>query len=813
MRFLKAIELNNIVCYDQLRFPLDRHGLTVVYGRNKDSGLDDAKSNGAGKSLPFIMLAETLMDQNPVLEGRHVVKESFFRKDAQSSVEFDDYRVEKSIKGKTPQYAMYKAVGEEWKPSKVRTTAYAKAKLGELMPIGVDEFFTLYYIDSNRQSDLQRGSHSDRLALFSKLFNLSKYDLIQGEVKERLKAMRKLDQELTTVLNQIAVIEPQIPDDLADKLADLETKQSKQRKLNERRAEANRLLNLATTYNAHRRSLTELHDFWLRLAEKSKEEGRLQGLRGEMPQPDWLDREFLTEFISAANEGYANLKKEVARGYAQQAAQHKLADTRERVAKLTKRVKGWTTQKVKAALAEAREHADLMSDHKAELKEIQRHLDKLTVVDEPEGGYDSTRIAVKKAYPDIKLVQLLPHAKSELNGAQAIYDMAVRAENNFKAKFTDGSACKCPTCHGSLDEATIQSIADNLHEVTRIKLALLGAEKQQFDQVHQLVSWMDYNRELAQLTNRRNELAEPEAYDGPSADELADLRQALADLAREQQELTELEEAAVGEPVDHEALSDSMMAIKNARFNAEAVLAAHRVLADADKEQAGEYDIEELTEGLDKVDQTLTRLMKDVPALAQYVALGQSKQRELKALTNRKKDLELDLFDMPILKVFDEAYGQKGLKNLAIQRVCNIIETNLNTNKSLLLAEQMRFEIIVSETEMHILAHREYQGEKSDADIRRFSGAESRAINMLLAMSILPLIPGDRRLNIMALDEPTANLDPPAIELFVDKFLPKLLELVPHVIVLSPDKLQLDIDAEVWCATREKGRSVLEKEG
>lgn len=814
MRYLKAIELTNIVCYDHARLPLDREGITCIYGRNKDGGLDDLKSNGAGKSLLLTMLAETMMDQNPVLDGRHVVKESFFRKGAVSAVEFDDYKITKQLSGKTPKFELYKQIDDEWVPSKTRTKEYVTAKMGQLMPIGTDEFFTLYYVDSNRQSALQRGSHAKRLDLFSKLFNLDQYDLIQAQVKERLKVMRKLDGELQNLLNQIALVEPQIPADLDSKVEDLEAKQKKQRKLNQRRAEANRLLQLATTFRAHQRALTELNQFWhVRAADLARKDGKLKGVKNA-PEPDWFDPEFLQELISALNEGGSYIKKKLAVAYEQQAATHKIDDARKRVADLEKATKGWTLPKVKEALNQARDNEDLMADYRAELKEIDRQLKALIEVDEPEHGYEGSRTIIKTAFPGVKLEQLQAHSKSELNAAQAIYDMAVRSESNFIKKFADAEdGCECPTCHNQLDDKTLKMIKRSLAEVVKDKKKALTDIERVHAVVVSLIQWMDYNRELATLTNRRAELTAPEEHDGPDADTLSNLRADLKRLDEERATLTELEALVEGEPLDVEELSDRRMAFKQAALNATSILQSRRALQEAHEAEAGDYDLDDLQEGLDDVDKTLDRLMKDVPALTQQVSLGQAKQRELKDLMAKKRRIEEQLFDQAPLKALDEAYGQKGLKNLAIQRVSSVIESNLNANASLLLAEKMRFEIRVSETEMHILAHREYGGESSDADIRRFSGAESRAVNMLLAMSILPLIPSDRRLNIMALDEPTANLDPPAIELFTDKFLPKLLELVPHVIVLSPERLNIDMDAETWCVTRENGRSVVAKEG
>jgi ABC-type molybdenum transport system ATPase subunit/photorepair protein PhrA len=63
----------------------------------------------------------------------------------------------------------------------------------------------------------------------------------------------------------------------------------------------------------------------------------------------------------------------------------------------------------------------------------------------------------------------------------------------------------------------------------------------------------------------------------------------------------------------------------------------------------------------------------------------------------------------------------------------------------------------------------------------------------------------------MILDEPTAHMDAPGIDLFLNKFLPQLLKIVPHVIVISPNHLDVDMEKEVWTVVKEGGVSTLRK--
>ena len=81
---------------------------------------------------------------------------------------------------------------------------------------------------------------------------------------------------------------------------------------------------------------------------------------------------------------------------------------------------------------------------------------------------------------------------------------------------------------------------------------------------------------------------------------------------------------------------------------------------------------------------------------------------------------------------------------------------------------------------------------KRTSDIRFLSGAESRSFSLLFMIACLPLIPRNRRSNLIVLDEFEAGLDKPTRELLVDKFLPALNKIVPHIIFITPNDICAD---------------------
>jgi DNA repair exonuclease SbcCD ATPase subunit len=99
----------------------------------------------------------------------------------------------------------------------------------------------------------------------------------------------------------------------------------------------------------------------------------------------------------------------------------------------------------------------------------------------------------------------------------------------------------------------------------------------------------------------------------------------------------------------------------------------------------------------------------------------------------------------------------------------------------------------------------------ASSDVRYFSGAESRLFAIVFLLAILPMIPDSRRTNILILDEPTANMDDAALEIFRDVLLPQLQKIVPSVIVVSPNPEIVPQHAPVFTVLKKNGKSKLLK--
>jgi DNA repair exonuclease SbcCD ATPase subunit len=88
------------------------------------------------------------------------------------------------------------------------------------------------------------------------------------------------------------------------------------------------------------------------------------------------------------------------------------------------------------------------------------------------------------------------------------------------------------------------------------------------------------------------------------------------------------------------------------------------------------------------------------------------------------------------------------------------------------------------------------------------SGAESRLFIFLFVMALLPLIPSDRRMNTLILDEPDSNMDEATLEVFTSSLLPRLAKVVPCLIVISPRDYAPN-QANIYTVVKENGASRL----
>ena len=146
-----------------------------------------------------------------------------------------------------------------------------------------------------------------------------------------------------------------------------------------------------------------------------------------------------------------------------------------------------------------------------------------------------------------------------------------------------------------------------------------------------------------------------------------------------------------------------------------------------------------------------------VSAVRQKLAVAKRDAARVGKLEKRLLTIDRKLKDRPVLTRLVDAYGRKGLRIAVLRDASDRICTNLNRFAPLLFPERMTFSADVGDSGLGLNVER---SDGRTSDIRHMSGAESRLFSLVWLLSVLPLVPDNRRSNLVVLDEFEANLDP-----------------------------------------------------
>jgi DNA repair exonuclease SbcCD ATPase subunit len=168
-----------------------------------------------------------------------------------------------------------------------------------------------------------------------------------------------------------------------------------------------------------------------------------------------------------------------------------------------------------------------------------------------------------------------------------------------------------------------------------------------------------------------------------------------------------------------------------------------------------------------------------------YEQARKDRERYLE-LRVRAEELSEDLKSVEALELLEKAYSPRGFRRSLINTVCQQLEGILNRYAKVLFPEDYTFTLELDK-QFHIIGTR--KDPKSDkvltSDVRKLSGAESSLFSLLLWCGLMSFVPKAKRPNVVILDELDARLGPELTERFL-AFLPRMLQIVEHVVVVTP---------------------------
>jgi len=762
-----SLSVKNYVKFKEATLPLDRIGVTKITGKNLDSNTKLAPAgddtNAVGKTALLSGIPQLVFASNPMTQEikTKAKKDAFKRKDASIILQIETkdnkrYTLEKKTNGKSTQFVIHE--GEE--NLNVRTQAYPEEKIRQMFDMTEDEFYTLWFISSSKPSKIQYGSAASRLQFFTNFFRLNNYDEIRKIFNGLLRKAKDAKIALTEVATHIEslnVKDQEYISRLKSELSELKEKSQ-----------------------AYSKNYSELHATQMDLSfiEDSKDLfSRWEKAAGKM---DTATSKDIKKIISKAAR------------IVEQSASYESYLVKRKVYEKEKQSYTYKRNKYKQQLTEVTPSTEKPKNFSAELTKLNDEISKLSqkksTYEEELAGLSSTtfdKAAYKAAKEKIKgldyndLLSLKEDAASK-------YAVAVNTKRSLKELVKHSS---CPTCSHKIDKSLYESL---------YKKACNDVDKytERLSDLRKKIS----NHETSNQLEKAKEDYDSNKH---SIEALNDNIKAISKKLKAKQEekryLSEWETffsiesklQSLEKPKKPTAPKQFSYSEDELETSKEIASIGNLVLPNFERYYAIRKTSTGLTLGEVKQKTERLRAKMDktnalIPKLTSKIDLAKQAIKEYEKLTDRKSELKEAAADTDVLGMLVDAYSNKGLKLLLIKYIASVIEKNMNQYASLVYPEDVTFKFeVVNDREFNILRGSKRGTKIEYDDVRVLSGAESRAFSFLLPLAIMPLIPKERRLNVMVLDEPTNNMGAARMELFVKSFVPKLNQLVPHLVIIS----------------------------
>lgn len=764
---LKSLKVKNYICFKEATLPLDRIGITKVTGKNLDSNTKLAPAgddtNAVGKTALLSGIPQLVFASNPMTQDikTKAKKDAFKTKGASIELEVEPkdnkvYTLQKLSKGKSTQFAIHKGAEN----TNVRTQAYPEEKIRQMFDMTEDEFYTLWFISSSKPSRIQYGSAASRLQFFTNFFRLNNYDEVRKIFNGMLRKAKDAKIALSEVATHIESLNVKDEGTLKQLKADLKKLKQKSDQYSKEYSDLHAVeIDLSFLHNS-----ADLFKKWEKLVGK-------QTLATTKDVKKLMSKAEVIVEQADKHEAYS-VKQKI---YVKEKALYK-----EKYNKYTSQLAPYTIgsskpKNFKEDLAALSEKLNKLT-YKIETK--QRALEDLA-----KDPFDQSAYTIAKAktrgvdYDD--LLKLKEDASDK-------YAVAVSTKGSLKELVNHSN---CPTCNHKIDRDLSKKLYKKAGKDAEKYASLISDLRKKishYDAFKALekakATWDDNQKEEAQLSS-----------------DLKQLKKDLKQVEKEKDKLLEWEpyfdiEAKLlnlEKPVKPKAPKDFHYSSDDVEHNKAILSLGALVLPNFERYYSVKYSKTEMT--LDSVKERTEYLRAKmektntlIPKLTSKIDLIKQALKDYDKLQERRKELKGTAADADVLEMLVDAYSNKGLKLLLIKHIASVIEKNMNQYASLVYPEDVSFKFeVVNDREFNILRGSKRQGKVHYDDVRVLSGAESRAFSFLLPLSIMPLIPKERRLNVMVLDEPTNNMGAARMELFVKSFVPKLNQLVPHLVIIS----------------------------
>jgi DNA repair exonuclease SbcCD ATPase subunit len=762
MLTLHSNELENVVYFKKAKVYFDKKPLTFVRGLNLDSDPANPTSNGAGKSLLF-SCAPNIFYFSPPTAIKKNSKKELLKKDSKNTI---DFSTNDGNRYKITQTAKKYYIEENGVDLEYATIPKAEKFIKNIFPLTEIDYYTYCYVSTQRPYLLQTDSDVNRLDHLTNIFRLDSYDQMKAYFAKRLADVKSNEIRL-------GVIEQRI---VEHKVKFKRLTESQGKSLSNKKALSRKIKSLEETLELGNKRIYRL----------TKTINTLRTLKNVEKELDDLRAQYT--YKKKPEDTYNELVKD-----------RKVTRSYENFLK-AKKVYLKTISVTKAKLEEIR----LPSSSKKEIEnEIVVYTDNIA---KAEKELDELKELHKNKVRQEKIVSSL---EDDL-GNFSIDTSKVKLDKDYESSLAECMSklkLKSLLQHEHLDEDGVCPVCLSAIDLDNIRKVVAEAKKQypkikEYRDAQSLLKQLSVEKKrLAKIKYSKKDLIETENYLEALQEDRERYKKQLQSIVRYtelKQTLSDIDEPQ--EPkkpvfnLDVDTLDEHIELCSNIMKHLE----AKTRLLESDSSLKSCKTVALVTKMLDEKNDLLKEVEKEVLSIRKELSKStnefeqmsllsselQVTKTNLEELQEQALKLKPSVEDKKVLETLVKAYSTKGLKTLVANSICNLLETNLNTYSNLIFMEPFIFSVKVTETGMSILVDRQ-NGVVSD--VRNLSGAESNSFRLLFVLSILTLIPDDRRLNMLVLDEPSSHQDDVSREVFLTKYLPVLQEVVPNIFIITPN--------------------------
>jgi DNA repair exonuclease SbcCD ATPase subunit len=784
MNKISLLSLNSVLYFKRAKVDLSKNSLTFIRGLNLDSDPANPTGNGAGKTLLFSAFPNLIYSSPPSAIKKKAKKELLSSKSC-IAVEFQSfngmyYRIEQYV-SKFVIFESKRNTFDQKNDLHIRGIPNAEKFIKSIFPLTELDFYTTSYLTTQRPYVFQMDSDLNRLEHLSNICRLEHYDVVKRHFLEKLSTIKDTEIRLSVLHGKKDSVKVKLKN--LDRV-DLQTIVVLKEKIKECELSVHALI----------KEEQEIEDSLSSIKELKKVECELDILRKK-----YLFKEHPSKKLSI-------LKKEKKIS--------KLHD--EYISLLSAYKKSISSIKFKLSSLTISKHSiKELKIFKTKCEEKLKSLD---------NSIEECNISLKQSVrlnKEIERIEKLQNTdrvisiKVDYSEELALHKASLKLEKLLEHEH---KVTKCPTCLSDIDLVKISKIVKKAKD--RIKILEesiveqeLAREKQYcLVELKKLKVNKKYFAELLYTRTLFNDKLKKIEKELRSTLEIQQLKKQLKSISKPKKlhpSSLGLSYSQIEEQVD---LCNDILKHLEAKERLMSVVVTVSEFKSVDALNLVAKRIENRLETIRihkrKTQSVLSERISKLEKYNQTKAERDLYEDDLTKLEKEIKKLTPQLEDKKIIEGLIRAYSSKGLKSHVANKICLVLEQNLNIYRNLIFMEPFQFSVQASDKGLSIRVDR---GNGVISDVRNLSGAESNCFSLLFLISLLPLIPDSRRTNFVILDEPTSHSDTTSRELFLSTYLPALQEVVPNVYVITPHSEDFREGCSEWLIKKQGGKSTVIK--